>query len=148
MIRSMQETFLQQQQQQLQQQKPNQPQYQQKNNNPKTTSEDYANERQFEANKGGSIRRQQLQPDLNQASMSSGSSTNKRLFGLGRSQDSLMSARNSESLNIKANHHLMTRNNSIHSWAGSQCSGLTSNTVMTEGPPPLVHAMPYHKDGW
>lgn len=147
MIRSMQETFLQQQQQQLEHQKPKQPQYQQQNNSPKTASKDCTNEKQSEANKSGSIRRQQLQLDLNQASMSSGSSINKRLLALGRSQDSLMSARNSESLN-KANHLPMTRNNSVHSFASSQCSGYTYATVMTESPPPLVHAMPYHKDGW
>ena len=145
MLQKMQHNYLpQQQQQQPDQSKP--PQYQLKDSDSANTI------KQSEVGKHENIRSLQLQPDLSQSSMSSGESS-KRLFGLGRSQDSLMSAKAAGSMTkSQVNHH--RRLGSINSWNGSQCSGFTTTTAaMTEGPtegptPPLVHAMPYHKDGW
>ena len=88
---------------------------------------------------GNASRRPHLQLPLDLTNQTSTtSSTLSRLYNLGRSQDSLMSAGSMLKINKLRN-----------SWAGSQCSGFTSTTPMSEGPaPPLVHAMPYHKDGW
>lgn len=84
------------------------------------------------------------------------------LYGLGRSQDSLMSTRMSSK-------NFMAINNSggggggntnppghskgpiYASWNGSQYSANTYTTMTSDGagpPPPMTHAMPYHKDGW
>jgi hypothetical protein len=80
----------------------------------------------------------------------------QHIYGMGRSQESLVLAGaggvnshpNQMSGAIDRNH----RFGSANSWTGSQCSGFTCTTVTTstEGTlsAPLVHAMPYHKDGW
>ena len=66
------------------------------------------------------------------------------LYNMSRSQDSIVSI-GAGSIANKTNSAIerTRRLGSVTSWTGSQCS------VLTEGPPPpLVHAMPYHKDGW
>lgn len=144
MIQSMQQTLFTQQQPQPAQ--PKQQENQEQDNFQRAIAhQQSANDKHSAVGQRDSIIRQ-LQPDLNRISLNSDSSTNKRLFGLGRSQDSLMSTRNGGSMN-KPNPLILKRNNSVNSWTGSQFSGYTS--VMSEGvAPPLVHSMPHHRDGW
>lgn len=80
----------------------------------------------------------------------------QHIYGMGRSQDSLVLA-GAASVNSHPNHVATTidrnrRFGSANSWTGSQCSGFTCTTVTTSTDAtlsaPLVHAMPYHKDGW
>ena len=79
------------------------------------------------------------------------------LYGLGSSSDSFVLASGGVSPVTTLSRPisrpmLMERNmrlGSVNSWTGSQCSGFSGSTVSSEGPPPpLIHAMPYHKDGW
>ncbi len=150
MLQRMQHNLFQQQQQQQQQQPEQlkQLQNQQLDNNLSTMASNSANDNHSETRKLKSIRPKLPQPELNQTSMSSdGSST--RLFGLGRSQDSLMSARTGSMAKPYPRNH---RLDSINSWTDSSqfSASFSYATVMSsEGTtPPLVHAMPYHKDGW
>lgn len=140
MLQRMQHTFIQsyyqqqQQDQQQQQQQENQDQFKSA-----MASDSDTTTAHYEANQPNNIRRQQLRLDLNQATMSSSDSS--RLYNLSRSRDSLVSSGSLVKMNPLAKGH--------NAWAGSQYSGFTCSTPMTEGPPPpLVHAMPYHKDGW
>ncbi|KAI9561301.1 hypothetical protein GHT06_012257 [Daphnia sinensis] len=80
----------------------------------------------------------------------------QHIYGMGRSQDSLVLA-GPGSVNSHPNHMTTTidrnrRFGSANSWAGSQCSGYTCTTMTTSTEAtlsaPLVHATPYHKDGW
>jgi hypothetical protein len=104
-------------------------------------------------------RGRQMQLELQQQQQQQSSAPSRQLlYGLGRSQDSLMSTRMSSK-------NLMVINNSGHhnnpsghsskgpiyaSWNGSQYSANTYTTMTSDGagqPPPMTHAMPYHKDG-
>lgn len=145
MLQRMQHNLFQ-QQQQKQPDQLKQLQDQQLDNNQKAMASNSGNDNHSETRKLNSIRPKLLQPELNQTSMSSDGSS-RRLFGLGRSQDSLMSARTRSMAKLNPRNH---RLNSVNSWTdSSQFSGLSYTTEMNEETtPPLVHAMPYHKDGW
>lgn len=107
-------------------------------------------------------RGRQMQLELQQQQQQQSSAPSRQLlYGLGRSQDSLMSTRMSSKNLMVINsggggHH---NNPSGHSgkgpiyasWNGSQYSANTYTTMTSDGagpPPPMTHAMPYHKDGW
>lgn len=64
------------------------------------------------------------------------------LYGMGRSQDSLVVPNRLRNPVIDR----LNRFGSINSWAGSEYSEASS--ACSGPPPPLVHAVPYHKDGW
>lgn len=64
------------------------------------------------------------------------------LYGMGRSQDSLVVPNRLRNPVLDR----LNRFGSINSWAGSECSEASS--ACSGPPPPLVHAVPYHKDGW
>lgn len=64
------------------------------------------------------------------------------LYGMGRSQDSLVVPNRLRNPVLDR----LNRFGSINSWAGSEYSEASS--ACSGPPPPLVHAVPYHKDGW
>ncbi len=140
MLQKMQQIYPQQWQQQEQLEQLKQSPYQQQPQ-PTVVSDSINNKHSVSNKLTGSIRQQQLQPDSNETSISSAdASSNKRLFGLGRSQDSLMSSRTGNQRN---------RLDSLNSWANSQFSGFTGTAGTIEEANSFVHhTMPYHKDGW
>lgn len=146
MLQSMQHNFMQQQQLQQADNPTKEGQYPQQGIQQQTVSTpvSVAAPVHLELTEVNSIRPQHLELELNPSSLSS---SHKRLLGLGRSRDSLMSGLSAGAVSMMKEKPFLSKNNS---WAGSQISGFTcASTVMTEGPPPpLVHALPYHKDGW
>ncbi|XP_057371829.1 uncharacterized protein LOC130692779 [Daphnia carinata] len=157
MLQSMQQTFMQQQQQPQQQQQQQQLQLKQKNpepiyEQPNQSSGSMASG--MDTIQANDRRGQQLRMDLQQSSASA--PPRQLLYGLGRSQDSLMTSRISgphgNKIYMAPNIGGANANNKgpiYASWNGSQCSGFTCTTVTSDGAsPPLTHAMPFHKDGW
>ncbi len=146
MLQSMQHNFMQQQQLQQADNPTKEGQYPQQGIQQQTVSTPVPAVApvHLELTEANSIRPQHLELELNPSSLSS---SHKRLLGLGRSRDSLMSGLSTGAVSMTKEKPFLSKNNS---WTGSQISGFTcASTVMTEGPPPpLVHALPYHKDGW
>lgn len=180
MLQSMQQTFMQQNQPPQQPQQPPPPQqqppppshhhHQGKLPKPQQQSEHIYeqphNNRFSDSQHSGSDtiqsqdrRGRQMQLELQQQQQQQSSAPSRQLlYGLGRSQDSLMSTRmSSKNLMVINNsgHHLNPSGHSSKgpiyaSWNESQYSANTYTTMTSDGagqPPPMTHAMPYHKDG-
>lgn len=168
MLQSMQQTFLQQNQVPSQQappppsqQPPQQPPPQQPTSShhqgklPKEPiyEQPHRNNRSSESLESGTDtihsedrRGQQMRMELHQSATAP---SRQLLYGLGRSQDSLMSTRGNKS-NFIVSNNSNNKGPIYASWNGSQYSTNTYTTMTSDGapPPPMTHAMPYHKDGW
>ncbi len=76
----------------------------------------------------------------------------QQLLAMGQSQESLLLFPASNPATPRLKNPVMDRLNrfgSINSWAGSECSDVSSTTTTSlSPPPPMIHAVPYHKDGW
>ena len=92
-----------------------------------------------------------------QLQTSSSAPSRQLLYGLGRSQDSLMSTARMSAAANKTNFMAVNNSSNVNnkgpiyaSWNGSQYSTNTYTTMTSDGAaaPPMTHAMPYHKDGW
>lgn len=70
----------------------------------------------------------------------------QQLFAMGQSQESMVFHPSRPLRNPVLDR--LNRFGSINSWTGSECSDVSSSTTLSSTPPPLVHAVPYHKDGW
>lgn len=74
----------------------------------------------------------------------------QQLFAMGQSQDSMVFQPSRPLRNPVLDR--LNRFGSINSWAGSECSDVSSSTVSSSATslatPHMVHAVPYHKDGW
>lgn len=100
-------------------------------------------------------RQMQLELQQQQQQQQSSAPSRQLLYGLGRSQDSLMSTRMSSKnlmvINNSGHNHPTNSKGPIYaSWNESQYSANTYTTMTSDGagqPPPMTHAMPYHKDG-
>ncbi len=72
------------------------------------------------------------------------------LQGLGQSQESMVISTHPDMPMKNPIRDRLARFGSINSWTGSEFSesSLLSSSTASSAPPPLIHPVPYHKDGW